>query len=46
MPVMTETTDGNGESVSVSESEATSSDGMRYRTLVVDKSGKSDGDDS
>lgn len=46
MLLMGKDSDDTTGSGSVSESDATSGDGTRYRTLVVNKSGESDSDDS
>jgi len=43
---MTDTSDSNSKDESVSESEATSNDGTRYRTLTANKSGEPSDDDS
>lgn len=43
---MSESSDSGSDGESVSESEATSADGTRYRTLTANKSGESSEDDS
>jgi len=43
---MTDTGNSSSENESVSEAEATSDDGTRYRTLTANKSGESSDEDS
>lgn len=43
---MADTDEGDDERRIVTEADATSADGKRYRTMIINKSGETSGDDS